>query len=123
MIVKRVRVGRKTRVFVAGALGGLVVGGVGMAYAAGDGPPERPPYVKEDGTVDRSKLPSKLPVSDSQGNVAGYIDGAEAFPTPPPLVDGKLGKEPVVVVRDANGKQVGVMVPGKGFVPNGAGER
>lgn len=109
---------RLARLVCVGLAAGIAAGGGGWAYAAnfGDGPPPPPPYRREDGSLDRSKLPDRVPVADQDGNLVGTIAKDDAFANPGPLVDGKPQPAKAIVVRDADNRVVGVLTPGRGFV-------
>ena len=91
--------GRLTVVAFALATVGLAPAACGVAVEQGvgdearslapgtaptSGPPPTPPWVNEDGTIDVDRVPDLIPVSDRQGNRAGYIR-KENHLAPPPV--------------------------------------
>ena len=60
---------------------------MGIAQAGGGSESEtplplRPDWVNEDGSIDMTKVPEKLPLLDRNGDVCGYISRDELFAAP-----------------------------------------
>jgi hypothetical protein len=76
----RFAISRKIIVFgVIGALA-LVVGLT--EFATGSDSPPRPAWVDANGRVDTSKMPARMPVLNSHGDVAGYINTSDLNASP-----------------------------------------
>lgn len=101
---------RRPVLIAAAAIVGL--GAATSATSPGDAPAPPPPWVDEDGTVDLSEVPARLPVSGPDGEVVGYIDSAALF-APPPLApeepaeaaSRRSGRRPVEPNDEAGGIQ------------------
>lgn len=93
------------------------------AQPIGDAVSDAPVWVRDDGSVDVSKVPDLIPVqmcAPAEGDCLGYIDARFVYPELLPAdapINSELGYQPgPSPVTDASGVLVGYLVPDVGFV-------
>lgn len=72
-----ITVGLAMIVFVAVSVAAMVILGennVGSQVSAHHGDTDDPPWVNSDGTMNKALMPDRLPVSDGNGGIFGYIE-------------------------------------------------
>ena len=72
-----ITVGLSVLVFVVVGVGAAVVVGRSSsdhAFAGDEAPPPRPSWVKADGTLDLDKVPTRMPLAGSEGQIIGWIE-------------------------------------------------
>lgn len=53
---------------------GAIVGATAVAAFSNDNAPPRPPWVRLDGRIDVTKLPDRVPLLNSRGQVIDHVD-------------------------------------------------
>lgn len=108
------------RKLIVGVVAVAIVGGLaGLVAAEGDLPTFGPPGTRPDGTWDLSKVPERIPVGNSEGDVVGYADRDVVFAPPP---GPEVSEEPIPVFEDESRNLVGHLTV-NGFVPLDSAEQ
>ena len=76
---------------------------IGQALASRNAPAPSPPWVNEDSSIDRSKMPSRQGIADSNGNLVGWADTRVG----PDGIKGERDATGRIPVRDDQGVVVG----------------
>lgn len=98
---------------LAGVLGAVL----GVQVSAHDAPASFPGLTGT-GVVDVSGMPARVPVSDSRGRLAGYVERDELFAHPAGRPSAPAVDDAAIAVRDARGRIVGRFTADEGFVPS-----
>lgn len=78
------------------------------SLASGGASPDRPPWADENGVVDSSKMPARIPLVGPNGNIVGYIKKADLRADPPGIGN---PEPPIPVYPDETSEQATGTLP------------